>query len=92
MTFAQCEVCGLSFDTDPALAVTCPTCGAEPGTKFQRPSGHTVWHDAHTVRINAGVDAVCPRDGQPCWGDDDTESEDEGEQLQEPTLAAFGDG
>lgn len=36
--------CPKSFDHDPALEVTCPTCDAEPGDLCRRPSGHAVWN------------------------------------------------
>ena len=39
-----CSHCGKEWDTDPVFEVRCPTCGAEPGQKCRRPSGHLVWN------------------------------------------------
>ncbi|WP_198667990.1 hypothetical protein [Saliphagus sp. LR7] len=57
-----CEDCGVGQPYHPVLAVECPDCGAVPGRKCQRPSGHRV-RTPHADRINAAYEAgytKCP--------------------------------
>jgi predicted nucleic acid-binding Zn-ribbon protein len=60
MTFS-CSRCGEEWDTDPRLAVACPDCGAAPGLRCIRPSGHRLSSrfggDPHRAREQAAVDA-----------------------------------
>lgn len=41
--YGKCHTCGVEYDHEPALDVTCPRCGAEPGVKCgdYSPSGHS---------------------------------------------------
>ncbi|WP_198668089.1 hypothetical protein [Saliphagus sp. LR7] len=58
----MCEECGIAQPYHPVLAVECPDCGAAPGRKCQRPSGHRV-RNPHADRVNAAYDAgytKCP--------------------------------
>lgn len=40
--YGKCHTCGVEYDHEPALDVTCPRCGAEPGVQCfdLAPSGH----------------------------------------------------
>jgi DNA-directed RNA polymerase subunit RPC12/RpoP len=40
--YGKCAWCGVEYDHEPALDVTCPRCGAKPGVKCfdLAPSGH----------------------------------------------------
>lgn len=53
-----CEECGVALLYHPVLAVECPDCGAAPGRKCQRPSGHRI-RSPHADRINAAY-TKCP--------------------------------
>ena len=47
----SCSSCGQSYPQDPPFEVTCPDCGATPGTYCKRPSGHQgPFNDFHTSR------------------------------------------
>lgn len=63
--------CSREWETDPVFDVTCPNCGAEPGEKCKRPSGHVVWdtgnslpRGAHRARdieaLDKGAYGTCP--------------------------------
>ncbi len=47
----SCKLCGREWDTDPALQVGCPACGATPGQRCKRPSGYTLpFGEVHRAR------------------------------------------
>lgn len=57
-----CEDCGVAQPYHPVLAIECPDCGAKPGRKCKRPSGHRT-RQPHADRINAAYETgytKCP--------------------------------
>lgn len=48
----RCDGCGQEWPRDPALEVTCPTCGAGVGHRCKRPSEHAA------AKIHAGRDRL----------------------------------
>lgn len=63
--------CDKTYEVDPVFQVGCPRCGAEPGKKCKRPSGHVAWdpksnlpRGAHRDRdyeaLRQGAYGTCP--------------------------------
>ena len=65
-----CRTCNRTMPGDPVLEVTCPSCGAEPGTKCSRPSEHSgSFVHPHAKRdrlaLATGVTPPCPEGMDP---------------------------
>ena len=67
--------CGRTWPQDPPYEVACPACGANPGARCRRPSGHSGPYVAfHAARDLAAFDAG--HYGGPCCQTDDAPDTD----------------
>lgn len=41
--------CEKTWERDPIIEVGCPQCGADPGVKCKRPSGHDAWDQGNAL-------------------------------------------
>jgi DNA-directed RNA polymerase subunit RPC12/RpoP len=90
----SCSKCGQEWERDPALEVTCPTCGADVGQRCRRPSGHPA--ELHAPRDKKALREVDGYGRCPATPADETididEAHDESPETTQTRLSAVSDG